>query len=51
LDKKQVTTFIGTIRMHVARSTTLMALRNNIVGDSFAQAVIENKVFTYEFTF
>ena len=51
LDKKQMTAFVDAIGMHITRFATLMALRHNIVCDSFAQAVIKNKIFAYKFTF
>jgi hypothetical protein len=44
-------TFVGAIGVNVARLATLMTLRNNIIGDSFAQAMVENKVFSNEFAF
>ena len=51
LDKKQMATFVGAIGMHVTCFAALVALRHNIVGDSFAQAVVKNKVFSDEFAF
>src|SRR5690348_17283064 len=40
---------VGTIYMRVAQLAALVAFCNNIFGNSFAQPVIENKIFTNEF--
>ena len=44
LDEQQVTSRIGTIDMRIARLTTLMALRNDIRADTFAQPVVKNEI-------
>ena len=44
-------TIIHTVRVVVTRLSTLMALRNNIVGNTFSQTMVENEILTDEFTF
>jgi hypothetical protein len=46
-----MTTIVQTIGVIVARFSALMALRNDIVGNSFAQTMVENEILSDEFTF
>ena len=51
LNEQQMATFIFTIRMIVARFSALVALRHDIVGNTFAQTVIEYEILTDELAF
>ncbi len=48
LNKQQVTTIIGTIRMRIGGFTALMAFGDYFRSNALAQAVVEHKVLSYE---
>jgi hypothetical protein len=50
LDKQQVTTIVGAIRMVICRVTTLVATGNNIGCNALPKSVVEHKVFSNELT-
>lgn len=49
LDKEQVAGVVGAIGVVVAVRAALVALRDDFVGDAFADAFVENEVFAVEF--
>ena len=48
LNKQQITGFVGAIHMGICRLTTLVAVRDNVVGNVLAQALVEDKVLAAE---
>ena len=51
LDKQQVTGFVGTVDMAVARGTALMTLSDYILTNSLSSAFVKNKVFSDKIIF
>ena len=48
LDKQQMTGLVGSVDMGVTRGPTLVALGNDFIGDPFAPAFVEHKVFAFK---
>jgi hypothetical protein len=49
LNKKQIAIDVCAIGMLVAGIAALVAIADNIVGNAFAQTIVEHKVFSLEF--
>ena len=49
LNKQQMTAFIPAIGMGICRPAALMTAGDDVRADPFAQAVVENEVFAFEF--
>ena len=46
-----MTGLVFTIHMGITRFTTLMALCNDVIRNTFASSMIEYEIFTYKFVF
>lgn len=51
LDKQQMTGLVDAIYMGVTRGTTLVALGNDILRNTFAPTFVKDKVFPYKLVF
>src|SRR5690606_1325630 len=49
LNKQEMTAFVGTIYMRVARFSTLVAIGYDVICDTFSQTMIEYEIFSDKF--